>query len=211
MDTLTRFARFVVAILIGAFALSACSSVSALTAMRTPAPLGLTQTVAPGATVGEPPSPTITASETPAATATATVTATKPAVSSRPRATPTPLIPPSVYVTAVKIDPMPARSNESPQFTVTFLNTTGQIKPYRWFVKVYKPDQPKSFGETAKTDNDIPPKTAQLQSGSGWKTMAVLDCLSLIARVFWVDQNNQVIEFSKPGGGSPAKGFSVCP
>jgi len=36
----------------------------------------------------------------------------------------------------VSIDPMPARSNESPQFTVTFLNTTGQVRPYRWFVKI---------------------------------------------------------------------------
>jgi hypothetical protein len=54
-----------------------------------------------------------------------------------------------------------------------------------------KPDQPQSFGETPKTDTNIPPKTAQLKSAAGWKTMAVLECLSLIARVFWVDQNSK--------------------
>jgi len=94
---------------------------------------------------------------------------------------------------------------------VTFLNTTSQTQRYRWFVKIYQPDQPQSFGETAREDSDIVLKTSQLKSSSGWKTTAVLQCMPMIARVFWADQNNQVTEFLKPDGSSPATGFNICP
>ncbi len=94
---------------------------------------------------------------------------------------------------------------------MTFLNTTGQPQTYRWFVKVYLPDQPQSFGETSRIDSVIVPKTSAVRASSDWKTMVVLDCLFFIGRVFWVDENNQVHEFLKSNATSPATGFYVCP
>jgi hypothetical protein len=118
---------------------------------------------------------------------------------------------PSVFVTAIKIDPPSARSNESPQFTVTFLNATGQPRPYRWFVKIYAPDQTPSFGETSKVGSVLPINTTQLKSASDWKTQTFFDCLSFVARAFWADADNQVHEFMKPDGSNPATAFTVCP
>ncbi len=198
--------------LVVALALSACSAVAADVPLPTitPTVIGATATLAPSDSV------TLVAiavpTDTPVPTATPPVTPTQRAsVAVSPRATATPSIPPGVYATAIKIDPTPAKSDVAPQFTVTFLNTTGGAKMYRWFVKVYQPDQPQSFGETTKIDSDIQPHTTQLMARSDWKTTTVVQCMFLIARVFWIDENNQVHEFLKPDGYNPATGFYVCP
>ena len=203
---LARVGFFVLAISV---ALSACSAVATSSPTRTPTVISATATAVPTETAT--PAPTAPATDTPEPTATSTVTPTKRVVATRPRATAIPAIPPGVYATAIRIDPTPAKSDEPPQFTVTFLNTTGGAKTYRWFVKVYQQDQPQSFGETSKTDSNIPTNTAQLKAASDWKTTTVVQCLFLIARVFWVDENNQVHEFLKPDGHNPATGFYVCP
>lgn len=154
--------------------------------------------------------PTIAATET--LTVTETVTGTRRATATRPRFTATPKPPASVFVSAIKIDPTPVKSNQSPVFTVTFENNTGAAQSFRWFVKVYQQDQPQSFGETSKVDNLIAPKSSKLTAPTNWKTLVVApECMFFIARVFWVDENNQVIEFMKPNGSSPATGFNVCP
>ncbi len=209
-----RFSLIVLIVLMAVLALSACNASPATnaatpTSLATPTTLGSTPTVAPIQTETAAPSATAADTSTPSATATATKRAAS--VASRTRPIPTPTIPPGVFVTAIKIDPTPAKSNEPPQFTVTFLNTTGKPQTYRWFVKIYAPNQPQSFGETSREDSAIAPNTSQLKSTSDWKTTTVLECMPLIARVFWVDQNNQVIEFMKLNGSSPATGFNVCP
>ncbi|MBI5030959.1 MAG: hypothetical protein HZB51_10560 [Chloroflexi bacterium] len=199
---------------------SACSTPSVSLSSATPTviatatassafPAPATSTIEP---VTETPTltPTIVATET--ITATTTVTLTQRPTVTRPRATATPRPPASVFVTAIKITPSPVRSNEPPVFTVTFQNTTGKALNYRWFVKLYLQDQPQSFGETAKLDSVIAPQLSSSAAPSNWKTLVVFpECMFLIARVFWLDESNQVIEFMKPNGTSPATGFYVCP
>ena len=156
----------------------------------------------------ETPSPSPTASETLAPTA--TVTPTQRVVVAGQRATPLPVIPSGVYVTALTIDPLQARSDQAPNFVVTFLNTTGQPQEFRWFVKIYS-DQPQSFGETPKLVSEIPVGTVMLQADSQWKTRTFFNCLWFTARVFWMDEENQVHEFLKPNATNLGTGFSVCP
>lgn len=185
---------------------SACSaaSITKLTDTSTPAPF--IQTFASAQT--ETPSPSPTAIETLAPTATVTPTQ-RVAVTSQ-RATPLPVIPSGVYVTALTIDPLQARSDQAPDFFVTFLNTTGQPQTYRWFIKIYS-NQPQSFGETPKLVGEVPVGIAMLQANSQWKTRTFFDCLWFTARVFWIDEENQVHEFSKPNATNLGTGFSVCP
>ena len=202
-------------VLFVALEFSACGPLTSLTKLALPSPTGAftPSPVEQTATAPAAASPTATLTETPEPTMTPTATPTTRAVSvaSRVKPTATPAIPPGIFVASIKIDPIPAKSNEFPQFTVTFLNTTGQPQTYRWFVKVYLPDQPQSFGETSRIDSVIVPKTSAVRASSDWKTTVVLDCLFFIGRVFWVDENNQVHEFLKSNATSPANGFYVCP
>lgn len=198
---------FVLIVVAVALAVSACSPVAALPLAGTPTLSPVAPTGPPAATDTPAPSPTAKATETAAPTA----TPVRRATATRPRPTATPNLAAGVFVTTLKIDPTPAKSNEAPLFTVTFLNTTGQPQAYRWFVKVYLPGQPQSFGETSRMDSDLPPNTPWVKSVSDWKTISLLQCTFFIARVFWADQNNQVTEFMRPDGSSPAAGFNVCP
>ena len=208
MNTTIHLLRITIVLLLGVCAITGCS-----------------QTIAQGQTPTIPAPPTETATNTPAATATqsfdAVLSATNtPAASSTPtrrpatplpRPTATPPIAPGIYVTAIKIDPTPVLSDQPPTFTVTFVNTLTQTQSYRWFVKIYLPDQPQSFGETSKETSDIVLKTSQVRSTSDWKTRELSQCNPMIARVFWIDQDNQVKEFLKPDGSNPATGFNLCP
>jgi len=195
-------------ILIGGLALGACRP----TAQVPPAPI-TTPTIPLPAPIGAlattpalPPIETVAPVETPTLTPSVVVTATI-----RRSATPAPSAPSGVYVTAIKIEPQSVKSNEMPQFTVTFLNTTGQTTKYRWFIKIFAPDQTPSFGETPKIESDIPPGTSQLKALSEWRTQTFFGCLFFTARVFWVDADNQVREFLKPDRVNPGAGFNVCP
>jgi hypothetical protein len=198
-------------VLVTSIALSACRAVPTSIALTaTPIVTLPTTTAIPTDTATRVAIAAATDAPEPTATRTATP-ARRASIGASQRATATPSIPPGVYATAIKIAPTPAQSDVPPLFTVTFLNTTGGAKRYRWFVKIYQQDQPQSFGETPKTDSDIPIHTTQLTAVSNWKTTTVVQCLFLIARVFWIDENNQVHEFSKPDGNNPATGFYVCP
>ena len=203
-----------VAVLLVALAFCACSIIPGAKSQSTPTSPLASQTGVPIATTpllsaNETPSPSAAVTET--ALPTGIATATNPIPAAGQRTTPTLAIPPGIYVTAIKIEPAEARSDQAPVFTATFLNTTGQVQTYRWFVKIYTPDQPQSFGETPKVDSAIPSGTAQLKAAPEWKTRTFFGCLWFVARVFWVDQDNRVIEFLKPNGTSPATGFAVCP
>lgn len=206
MRMLIHCARVVLVILIGGLASSACRPTFQVppASITTPTIPLLT----PIGTLATPALPAPTETATPTETTTLTPTAT---TTVRRSATPTLGIPPGVYATAIKVEPQSAKSNEKPQFTVTFLNTTGQSQKYRWFIKIFSPEQIPSFGETPKVENDIPPGTSQLKALSEWRTQTFFSCLSFTARVFWVNAENQVIEFLKPDRSSPGTEFSVCP
>ena len=146
-------------VLLAAFVMSACSP-SPTSSLPTPTQtLATSPAIEETATSATMPLPTAVVTETPRATPTATATKRTVSVAPQPSATPMPGTPADVFVSAIKIDPTPAKSKESPQFTVTFLNATGKPQMYRWFVKVYQKDQPQSFGETSKIESAITPKT----------------------------------------------------
>jgi len=203
--------------LLAVLVLSGCASAGLIGA----APLA-TATLPPAAAVNAPTiaptvAPTATSIPLPTATntavplPTATATATRRPTTVPPRATATPVIPPGVYVTAIKVDPSVAKSNQTPQFTVTFLNTTAQTQRFTWYIKIFAPDQQNSFGETTKITNDIPANSSQLPAIANWQTQTFFGCLPFTARAFWVDPNGDAVEFLRPTGSTLATAFSVCP
>jgi hypothetical protein len=201
--------------LLAVLALSGCASAGLIGA----APLA-TATLSPVAAVNAPTvaptvAPTATPIPLPTATMTAapvpTATATRRPTTVPPRATATPVVPPGVYVTAIKVDPSAAKSNQTPQFTVTFLNTTAQTQRFTWYIKIFSSEQPNSFGETTKISNDIPANTSRLPAIANWRTQTYFGCLSFTARAFWVDPNGDAVEFLKPDGSNLGAPLSVCP
>lgn len=132
-----------------------------------------------------------------------------------PTRTPSPTTisaPPGVWATSIRVDPAPPKRGQTMTFFVTFLNTTGVPQHFKWFIKIYPPDAKNSKGETPKTDNDFPVGTAEFQSMQ-WILTGPGPCEDYLARVFWIDpNNNNVVEFIKPDqSGGPAAGLSVCP
>lgn len=145
-------------------------------------------------------------------TSTSAATAT-PRTPTRPPASPTIAAPPGFWSTTITVDPPAPKRGTFATFSVTFLNTSGSSQTYRWFVKVFQPDQRNSFGETSKLSTTFPPGTTTLAAPADWKIGVIGDCLPFIARVFWVDPNDQTVhEFVKPDqSGGPAAGFQECP
>jgi|GEM_PF-722952 len=175
-------------------------------------------------------SPTLGSANTPAPIASppgAQATNTSGAISSQPTATrrpntptptraaasPTSSAPPGIYAVSIRLDPTNPRGNTQVTFYVTFLNTTKETKHYRWFVKIYRPDERNSFGETAKSDIDVPVGTSEFTTPNNWKTAVFADCQPYFARPFWLDTENNVppTEFLKTDGQAVNQGFSVCP
>jgi hypothetical protein len=127
--------------------------------------------------------------------------------------TPTISAPPGIYAVSIRSDPPQPTRGSPPTFYVTFLNTTGKLAQYRWFIKVYEPDKPTAKGETSKAANDFPPGRFELPAPADWAIRGTGPCEPFIARVFWFDRDsNQTNEFSKPDlSGGPALGFQTCP
>jgi hypothetical protein len=170
----------------------------------------------------EPP-PTFVISATEAVTATNTPavarsTATrKPAVTvspTGPTETATPNVPPGLYATGLKTDPAKPSIGDTLQFTVEFLNTTGSVQTYTWFVKVYQcPEQcdtyKNSFGETTKRSDNIPTGSASLTSDRH-VNIGVGRC-DYTAIPYYVDQSNQqVVPFMSTAGHPLYENFTVC-
>ncbi len=190
------------------------------------APLELTTTPAPVVvivTATPPPTPTATLppTETPAPptgtptlvaspspTPTLTVTATRVFVPPPP----TPTIPPSVYVTSVKTDPSPAKQKQDVLFRVTFLNTTGQDRTYRWFVYIYDQSQSNPVGQTS-SDKEfvIPPGTSEQVTINAWRYGPGEPCTTYIAKIHWVNQDGSKPTFGQVGGAQAAFPFMLCP
>ncbi len=127
--------------------------------------------------------------------------------------TSTPNIPAGVYGVSVRVEPESPKRGQFITFHVTFLNTTGEAKSYRWFVKIFEPDKTNSFGETSKKQEDILVGRHEIASPTDWRITGPGPCQQYFARVFWVNPDSkEVVEFVKPDfGGGPAAGFQVCP
>lgn len=141
-------------------------------------------------------------------------TATRaPSTATRPAATATISAPPGMYAVSIRFDPANPKVNNTVTFYVTFLNNTGQTKRFRWFVKIYREENPRnSFGETAKKDDDFPVGRIELASPNNWKVGGFADCQPFFARAFWYDIDSTLVtEFLKTDGQSVNTGFSVCP
>lgn|SRR5574341_1286540 len=131
-------------------------------------------------------------------------------------ATATPAMPPGVYVSNIRLDP-PAVYAATPTVTffVTFNNSAGGARTYRWLVKIYRSDNPdRSIGETAIVTSDLPPGDSEFPSARNWK-VNVRTCEQYVARVFGSDVNvggGNPVEFAKPdASGNPSLNFQVCP
>ncbi|MBI3914076.1 MAG: hypothetical protein HY327_07810 [Chloroflexi bacterium] len=131
----------------------------------------------------------------------------------RPLPTNTPNFPPGVYGISVRLDPPEPRRATPPTFYVTFLNTTGESKSFRWFVKIYEPDKPNSKGETSKKQEDIPVGRSELASPADWTVGGIFTCQQYVARVFYFNADTkETFEFTKPdNSGGPNAGFQFCP
>ncbi len=131
----------------------------------------------------------------------------------RPAATPTVSAPPGVYATAIHVEPAAPRRGQFVKFVVTFLNTTGTPQAYRWRIRIFEPDKRNAFGDTSPLDTTFPAGTSVHASAENWRVAGPGDCMSFLARVFWIEPTSkQEIEFLKPDGtGGPAAGFQVCP
>ncbi len=156
--------------------------------------------------------PTAAPSSTSPATAAPTASLTNPPVPPTvTRAVPTATLWPGLFVAGVEVDPPQPKDRQSPTFKVTFLNTLGQTVQYRWFVKIFRPEEKQSFGETAKVNSDIPPGTTVLSAVPNWKGAAGDPCNAFVARVFYQAPDNTILEFPKPGGDTVSLYFAVCP
>lgn len=156
-------------------------------------------------------SPTIgTLSTIPPSGATPVVTATR--APTRPPASPTISAPPGVYATSIRVTPAAPKRNQPVIFYITFLNTTGAPQTYRWRVLIFPPDSKNAKGDTAFLDSTIAVGTSELASPDNWTIRGPGPCEDYIARVFWLDENKQPVEFLKPDrSGGPAAGFQICP
>jgi tetratricopeptide (TPR) repeat protein len=124
--------------------------------------------------------------------------------------TPTPPIPPGLYVTNLRLEPpVPGRAQDV-SFLATFLNTTGATQNYRWLVYIYKAENLRNtFGETASIATSIPVGAAEQKALGTWRT-SVGGCDNFIARVVWLDENRKATPFNRPDGQVFELAFKVC-
>jgi hypothetical protein len=124
-------------------------------------------------------------------------------------ATPTSAIQPGVYVTRIRPEPPSPPPATDTSFWVTFLNTTGSSPRYKWKVYIYKPDNLRnSFGETSAVTIDIPAGSTEQNVGM-WRITAGA-CGDYLARVGWLDDNNQITFFTRTDGQVYEFAFATC-
>ncbi len=170
---------------------------------------------------GTPSSPSVTsnpaadANATPDANATidanATLGTAAPSATRRPTA---PRAAQAVFAASLRVDPPQPRSGPGPvTFHVRFQSTFTTKQSIRWLVKIFRPSENKSFGETAAINSDISPGASEISSADNWHTNP-FQCETFVARVYWVDVGvyTDPIEFKKPDGvNTPFVEFKVCP
>ncbi len=157
------------------------------------------------------PLPTLTSPATITAPRTAATPTRTPTLRAQPSNTPN--VPPGVYGLSIRSEPTEPKRGGFVTFFVTFLNTTGDAKSYRWRVRIYEPEKRNALGDTQPLDHSIGVGQTELASADNWRVTGPGPCLPLIARVFWVDiGSKEETEFLKPDkSGGPAHAFQVCP
>ncbi|MBI4786724.1 MAG: hypothetical protein HY782_06740 [Chloroflexi bacterium] len=158
--------------------------------------------------------PTETATAVPA-TATATFTLAAPTAAPLATATivvtPTAVIPPGVYVTGLRVEPVVPVRRQDVTFFPTFLNTSGATVNYRWLVYIFKLEvQKNSLGETPSIVAGIPVGQGEQIPGGGWRLTGGGGCEEFVARVAWLDSAKKPTFFNKPDGSLFESKFSVC-
>jgi hypothetical protein len=146
-----------------------------------------------------PPTIEVTATEQ----VTPTLAAAKPTATKKPAPTPTgPTatatlnVPPGVYVTNIETIPAKVNLGDTIGFKVSFLNTTGSIQTYNWYVKWYQcPEQCQDFkhsqGETLQMNSNVAPGTSSLSTSQNITLRTGISC-DLIAIANYVDPVNQL-------------------
>lgn len=125
--------------------------------------------------------------------------------------TPAATLAPGLYVSNLRIDPNPPIRGAELIFYPTFINATGAVQNYKWIVYVYRADAlNKSFSETSPMLSTIPIGTNEFKGAGSWKISLGGPCEDFIARVAFLDQNNQPFNFKQPDGKAYEKAFTVC-
>src|SRR5262249_47114541 len=84
---------------------------------------------------------------------------TRRAATSAPRGNP------AIYVQSIRVDPTQPHSGPGPiTFYIKFQSTYPNKQTYKWLVKIYRPGETKSFGETAAVTTDIAPGISEVAS-----------------------------------------------
>ncbi len=126
--------------------------------------------------------------------------------------TPTPTGAPGVYVMNLRLEPPSPKRREEIGFYPTFLNTTGSEQSYRWLVYIYRTDNlGHAFGETPKSTVPFPIGAVEQRANGTWKLTGGGECENFIARLAWINQDNQPIPFTKSDGQAYELPFTVCP
>jgi hypothetical protein len=115
-----------------------------------------------------------------------------------------------VYVTDLRIDPLPARGSEL-KFYPTFLNTLDREQNFRWAVYIFRADNQRRMGETTRTDMAVPTGASELESVGSWKLPLGGPCEYYYAQVGWAGADNQIAWFTAPNSPVFQKGFTLCP
>ncbi|GEM_PF-4277856 len=122
---------------------------------------------------------------------------------------PTP--PPGLYVTDLRTTPDPPVRNTPLTFYATFNNTASGDQNLRWLVYIYKASNMSvSHGETSSILTTFAPGTSEKRALGYWMAGPGGPCENFVARVGWLDVNNQPVMFAKPDGKVFEKLFTVC-
>lgn len=182
---------FVISSVLGGNATARATTTPTLSLALLPSPAIPTLTLVP---IDTPlPPPTIEVTPTRAA---AKPTATKKPAPAGPTATAAVNVPPGVYVTNIETIPAIANIGDTIGFKVSFLNTTGSVQTYNWFVKVYQcpvqcQDFKHSHGETLLMNSNVATGTSALSTSPTINLKAGISC-DLIAIANYVDPVNQL-------------------
>jgi hypothetical protein len=126
--------------------------------------------------------------------------------------TPTSTVAPGIYVTSLRLEPPLPKRREDVAFYPMFLNTTGSEQRYRWMVYIYLADDLRhSFGETPKSTAPFPVGAVEQRANGTWKITGGGGGENFIARVAWINQDNQSIPFTKTDGQVYELPFTVSP
>jgi hypothetical protein len=126
-----------------------------------------------------------------------------------PNVSPTPNLPPGVYVTNVRVDPPEPRSGDEITFYTTLLNTREE-QQYNYCVEIFRgQDVSKSVGISTCRPVSVAPGTNEFSS-TGWNVREG-SCTQYLARAISEDLAKARTPFLQPDGSIYYLNFTVCP